>query len=83
MNSDPAERFKGLMGRMERSQVKIAPETAMKLTFNDAMKHVVCSDPEQITAGERMVGGAVSGATAQVRSASGPQHRSVGGRWRM
>lgn len=48
-------------------QVKIAPETAMKLTFNDAMKHVVCSDPDQITAGERMIGGAISGATAQVR----------------
>ena len=50
-------------------QVKIAPETAMKLTFNDAIKHVVCADPEQITAGERMVGGAIAGASAQVRAA--------------
>ena len=49
--------------------MKIAPETALKLTFNDAIKHVVCADPEQITAGERMVGGAIAGASAQVRAA--------------
>ena len=49
-------------------QVKIAPETALKLTFNDAIKQVVCSDPENITAGERMVGGAIAGASAQVRT---------------
>ena len=58
-----------LIGGLERMQVKIAPETALKLTFNDAMKHVVCADPEQITAGERMVGGAIAGASAQVRGA--------------
>ncbi len=47
-------------------QVKIAPETALKLTFNDAIKHVVASDPEYITPAERMVGGAIAGASAQV-----------------
>ena len=46
--------------------MKIAPETALKLTFNDAIKHVVASDPEYITAAERMVGGAIAGAAAQV-----------------
>ena len=46
--------------------MKIAPETALKLTFNDAIKHVVASDPEYITPMERMVGGAIAGASAQV-----------------
>ena len=49
-----------------RAQVKIAPETALKLSFNDAIKHVIASDPEYITAMERMVGGAIAGASAQV-----------------
>ncbi len=48
------------------AQVKIAPETALKLSFNDAIKHVIASDPEYITALERMVGGAIAGASAQV-----------------
>ena len=56
----------GLEPTDRRAQVKIAPETALKLSFNDAIKHVIASDPEYITAIERMVGGAIAGASAQV-----------------
>jgi solute carrier family 25 phosphate transporter 23/24/25/41 len=48
--------------------IKIAPETAMKLTFNDGLKHLICRDSEEITPGERMVCGGIAGAVAQVRS---------------
>lgn len=47
--------------------VKIAPETAIKLTFNDRIKHLVCKDPEHITPLQRLFAGAVSGAVAQVQ----------------
>lgn len=45
--------------------VKIAPETAIKLTLNDALKHVVTPDPDEITPGQRMLAGALAGAVAQ------------------
>lgn len=47
--------------------VKIAPETAIKLTMNDVLKRVVAEDVDEITPGERMVAGGLAGATAQVR----------------
>ncbi|PSC68761.1 Calcium-binding mitochondrial carrier S [Micractinium conductrix] len=45
--------------------VKIAPETAIKLTLNDALKQVVASDPDEITPMQRMTAGALAGACAQ------------------
>jgi hypothetical protein len=46
--------------------VKIAPETAIKLTCNDRIKHVICQDVDEITPMQRMTSGAISGAIAQV-----------------
>lgn len=46
--------------------IKIAPETAIKLTFNDRIKRIVCSNPEAITPPQRLFAGAMSGAVAQV-----------------
>lgn len=45
--------------------VKIAPETAIKLTFNDRIKRIVCHDPDRITPLQRLFAGAMSGAAAQ------------------
>ena len=45
--------------------VKIAPETAIKLTVNDIYKRMIASDPDEITPGQRMAAGALAGATAQ------------------
>lgn len=46
--------------------VKIAPETAIKLTLNDVLKHAVVSDPDDITPAQRMLAGALAGGSAQV-----------------
>lgn len=46
--------------------VKIAPETALKLTLNDTLKQVFARDPENIRPSERFVCGGVAGALAQV-----------------
>lgn len=45
--------------------VKIAPETAIKLTMNDIYKRIIAKDIEEITPSQRMVAGALAGATAQ------------------
>jgi solute carrier family 25 (mitochondrial phosphate transporter), member 23/24/25/41 len=45
--------------------VKIAPETAIKLTANDIYKRFIATDPDEITPGQRMIAGALAGATAQ------------------
>lgn len=45
--------------------VKIAPETAMRLTFNDVIKHMVVADPDEITPWQRMLSGGLAGAVAQ------------------
>lgn len=45
--------------------IKIAPETAMKLTLNDAFKKLLCKSPDEITPTERMMSGGLAGATAQ------------------
>ena len=45
--------------------LKIAPETAIKLTMNDIYKKMVASDPDEITPPQRMLAGALAGATAQ------------------
>jgi solute carrier family 25 phosphate transporter 23/24/25/41 len=45
---------------------KIAPETALKLTLNDKLKHAVARDPEHIQPLERFLFGGMSGAVAQV-----------------
>ncbi len=46
--------------------IKIAPETAIKLTCNDRLKRVFASDLENITPLQRMASGALAGAVAQV-----------------
>lgn len=46
--------------------IKIAPETAIKLSCNDRIKHWVCEDIEEITPAQRMLSGALAGAVAQV-----------------
>jgi hypothetical protein len=51
--------------------LKIAPETAMRLTFNDVIKRLVVSDPEEITPLQRMFSGGIAGAVAQVRGILG------------
>ncbi|CAL5218925.1 g671 [Coccomyxa viridis] len=45
--------------------IKIAPETAIKLSCNDRIKHMVCEDIDDITPGQRMLSGALAGAIAQ------------------
>jgi len=45
--------------------VKIAPETAIKLTMNDIYKRMIAGDPDEITPQQRMAAGAMAGATAQ------------------
>ena len=50
--------------------IKIAPETAIKLTCNDRIKHMLCEDVEDITPGQRMLSGALAGAIAQVVNVS-------------
>lgn len=45
--------------------IKIAPETAIKLTSNDIYKRMLVTDPEDITPPQRMLAGAMAGATAQ------------------
>ncbi|EIE25738.1 mitochondrial substrate carrier [Coccomyxa subellipsoidea C-169] len=45
--------------------IKIAPETAIKLTCNDRLKRVFASDLENITPLQRMASGALAGAVAQ------------------
>ena len=47
--------------------IKIAPETAIKLTCNDRLKRMVCKDVDEITPLQRMLSGALAGAVAQVR----------------
>ncbi len=51
--------------------VKIAPETAIKLTCNDIVKHMICPDVDEITPVQRMLSGAISGALAQVCAFAG------------
>lgn len=46
--------------------LKIAPESAIKLTLNDVLKRVVCSDPDDISPLQRMTAGALAGGTAQL-----------------
>ena len=46
---------------------QIAPETAIKLTLNDWLKHNMLSDPHDISPWQRLVFGGVSGAVGQVR----------------
>ena len=50
--------------------IKIAPETAIKLSCNDRIKHMLCEDVEDITPGQRMLSGALAGAIAQVVNVS-------------
>lgn len=45
--------------------IKIAPETAIKLTMNDIYKRMIASDVEDITPPQRMAAGALAGATSQ------------------
>ena len=46
--------------------LKIAPETAIKLTFNDRIKRTIVADLDSITPMQRMCCGALAGAVAQV-----------------
>lgn len=47
--------------------VKIAPETALKLTLNDVFKAVLAKDPDHMQPWQRMAAGGLAGAVAQVR----------------
>lgn len=47
--------------------VKIAPETALKLSLNDAIRSAIAADPDHVLVRERMVSGGLAGAVAQVR----------------
>ena len=46
--------------------LKIAPETALKLTLNDKLKQLVANDPNHIKPWERLVSGGVAGGFAQL-----------------
>jgi solute carrier family 25 phosphate transporter 23/24/25/41 len=46
--------------------IKIAPETAIKLTLNDQLKAYLMSDPKHPSPLERMAVGGIAGAVAQV-----------------
>ncbi len=59
--------------------VKIAPETAMKLTLNDTIRHAIAADPNHVRVEERVLSGGLAGAIAQVRcGGSGMTERSDG-----
>ncbi|KAG2501192.1 hypothetical protein HYH03_001006 [Edaphochlamys debaryana] len=45
--------------------VKIAPETALKLTLNDSIRSLVAADPDRVKVRERMASGGIAGAIAQ------------------
>uniref|UniRef100_A0A6U0VR38 Mitochondrial carrier protein n=1 Tax=Polytomella parva TaxID=51329 RepID=A0A6U0VR38_9CHLO len=46
--------------------LKIAPETALKLTLNDSIRHFISNDdPKAVTVSDRMISGAIAGAIAQ------------------
>ncbi|GLC34516.1 hypothetical protein PLESTB_001252700 [Pleodorina starrii] len=45
--------------------VKIAPETALKLTLNDAIRSFLAQDPDHVRVRERMASGGIAGAIAQ------------------
>ncbi|GLI64006.1 hypothetical protein VaNZ11_007160 [Volvox africanus] len=45
--------------------VKIAPETALKLTLNDAIRSLLAQDPDHVRVRERMASGGIAGAIAQ------------------
>ena len=46
--------------------LKIAPETALKLTLNDKLKQLVARDPNHIQPWERLVSGGFAGSIAQL-----------------
>lgn len=46
--------------------LKIAPETALKLTLNDKLKQLLARDPNHIKPWERLVSGGVAGGVAQL-----------------
>uniref|UniRef100_A0A7S1SPR2 ADP,ATP carrier protein n=1 Tax=Tetraselmis chuii TaxID=63592 RepID=A0A7S1SPR2_9CHLO len=46
--------------------VKIGPETALKLSLNDSIRSQLVRDPENIQLHERMLSGALAGASAQL-----------------
>lgn len=46
--------------------IKITPETAIKLTANDHIKRMLVADSHDITPVQRLISGALAGATAQV-----------------
>ena len=46
--------------------IKIAPETAIKLSCNDRIKRYIAPDLDEITPLQRMVSGALAGCVAQV-----------------
>ena len=52
--------------------VKIAPETAIRLTFNDRIKRLVATDLDHITPMQRLCAGGLSGAIAQVLTSNSP-----------
>ena len=47
--------------------IKITPETAIKLSANDYIKRLLVADLDDITPVQRLISGALAGATAQAR----------------
>lgn len=50
--------------------IKIGPETALKLSLNDSIRSRVVRDPDNVQLYERMMSGALAGASAQVNTPS-------------
>ncbi|GFR42420.1 hypothetical protein Agub_g3323 [Astrephomene gubernaculifera] len=57
--------FKSFFKGNGANVVKIAPETALKLTLNDSIRRLVAVDPDRVLMQERMVSGGIAGAIAQ------------------
>lgn len=64
--SDSAGSMKAFFRGNGTNVIKIGPETALKLSLNDGIRNWVVSDPASIQLHERMISGALAGASAQV-----------------
>ena len=58
--------FKAFFRGNGTNVVKIGPETALKLSLNDSIRNRIVADPNNVQLQERMLSGALAGASAQV-----------------
>ena len=67
MGQAPAGSLRAFFRGNGTNVIKITPETAIKLGANDHIKRLLVVDPADITPVQRLISGALAGATAQAR----------------